>query len=326
MTTFGVNQFSSIENSKHIAPITDYEVLEWPRPICTPPLTHVAIKLDSSREVLYPVLLGEYENLHQAKGKFDIWTNLLGVKQENINEIIQATTALSAIIDKFGYKTSLNSIKNWAVSLEENWPEYGPISNLNTFHEKLLKTQHAEKLIPELGIFWQNGQNSLKFRLRAELKTFLNFLDKRTLYDNFSAITRISWMARKEMGIWSRTWLDKLILLTEQTLNFRLYSQKNVKNPPFQNLCNVNDWQNYMFHTKSGDATKTTTRIEKMKIKIFNILNTPEKSSNSEVSTDEENDEEKYKIFRKSTFTKKRRVIPWRKLNNAKNYVLVLEK
>ena len=77
MSSFGMNRFSSIETSKHVAPPSHYEILEWPRPVEVPPLTHVGVKLDVSRRTLNPVLMGEYENFHQSKGKFILWTEIV---------------------------------------------------------------------------------------------------------------------------------------------------------------------------------------------------------------------------------------------------------
>ena len=83
MSEFRLNQFSSIETSKHVAPSTEYEILEWPRPILTPPLKHAGVSLNTNKRALKPILMGEYENFHQAKGKFDRWISLLDVSQEN---------------------------------------------------------------------------------------------------------------------------------------------------------------------------------------------------------------------------------------------------
>ena len=331
MAGFRMNRFSSIETSSHVASVSEFEVLEWPRPIDATPLTHVAIKLDANKGVLSPVLIGEYENFHQSKGKFDLWTNLLGVEDHKICEIIQATTALVAVIKKFGYKTNLRSLENWANSLEENWPASGPSENIGPFNQKLLTTKNVEKITPELGIFWLKGANSLKFRINTEIKIFTKFLNRRTLYDNLASITRICWMARKEMGMWSRTRLDKLIILTEQTLNFRLYSRYTSKNLPHQIISDIEPWLKYMFtiNSQANDSSNIeiiNARSEKLIIKIKSLLNSPEKDSDTDVSTDEENDTVKYKNFRKTTFRQKTRTTPWRKLSNAKNYVLIIEK
>jgi hypothetical protein len=172
MSAFRMNKFSSIETSTHVAPANDYEVLEWPRPILSPPLTHVSLTRNTNKTLIHPVLMGEYEDFSQAKGKFNEWLGLLEVTQENQDEIKQATVALSSVIENFGYKTSKNSLKNWASSLEKNWPEKGPNQNLRSFNEKLNKSEFIEKISPEFGIFWEKGEKSLSFRLVHELKIF----------------------------------------------------------------------------------------------------------------------------------------------------------
>ena len=99
----------------------------------------------------------------------------------------------------------------------------------------------------EFGHFWNKGPANLKFRLVKELKIFLKFINKRTLYDNLAAITRISWIGRKEMGRWSRIWFDELILVVEQLLCFKNHTIQTKKPNKNHTLKNKNTWAENMF-------------------------------------------------------------------------------
>ena len=61
-----LNKFSSIENSAHVSPRDKYEILEWPRPVGVPTLTHVTLQ-HKNIELKNPVLMGEYENFNHKK-------------------------------------------------------------------------------------------------------------------------------------------------------------------------------------------------------------------------------------------------------------------
>jgi uncharacterized protein YqeY len=236
-----MNTFSSIFKNKAQGSEDCFELLEWPRPILVEPLTHTGIKPTSlGKKVLLPILLGEYESFKNSKLNFINWLKICNIPETNADKIAQATVSLQLTLNTLGHKIDISLISNWATTVEQNWPKNLPTSENNTTLIEKIPIKFREKVLSEYGHFLKNGKNALAFILNKEIKIFLKFLHKRSKYDNLSAIIRICWHARKELGMWSRTWFDGLIITAEQTLEPKNFPTKQSNNRSL--LLDNNNW------------------------------------------------------------------------------------
>ena len=271
-----MNKYSSILKNKAQGTENNFELLEWPRPVRINPLTHTGATHELMRKKqLTPILIGEYESFRHSKINYINWLKLCNVTEANSDKITQASISLKMNIKTFGHKINTDLLENWANTLEKNWPKKLPRNEKTREPIITFPGKYQEKIIHEYGHFLKTEKTSLQFILNKEIKIFLRFINKRSLYDNLSAIIRICWHARKELGIWSRTWFDELILVIEQVLDFR----NNLLKIPNKNsiLLNNNTWLENILPEKvnvmENKSNQKANQISQLNLKRRKQLN-----------------------------------------------------
>ena len=99
------------------------------------------------------------------------------------DEIAQATISLTLTIKRFGHKINNNFLINWAKTLEKNWPKKLPRNFTTGLPIIITPEKSMDKLTEEFEPFLKIEEKALNFILNKEIKIFLKFFDKRSLYD-----------------------------------------------------------------------------------------------------------------------------------------------
>jgi hypothetical protein len=261
------------------SPVTrGFEVLKWPRRLDAPILTHELVKMNNTSYVnVVPLILKQTEVNVVDKQATHCWLKLNGVKLENFDAIAQATIGLTSIVESFGYNIQNISIKNWANTIIKNWVDKVPRHSIT---QELLFSPDIEDISDmeeEYGEFF--GINPIiPLRLTNDLRSIVRFLDQRITYDNYCAVIRACWIGRKELGSYSRSFFDKLILLSEQCLDHTLYANAAMDSYNHQITNDPADWLEQMFMVKpvsdkkygrvvrKKEARHNSTSIKKMQI------------------------------------------------------------
>jgi hypothetical protein len=244
------NQAGAISQVNLLTPVPrGFEILKWPRRLDVSVLTHELVNMDNDAYVSkIPLILKSTEVAELNRDANTAWLKLNGVKAENFDAIGQATIGLTAIVESYGYNISNISIKNWANTIIKNWVDKVP---KHSETQELLFFPTDDDIIDLEEFMEFFGSNPLvPLRLNNDLRSLVRFLDQRITYDNYCAVIRTCWIARKELGSYSRMFFDKLILLSEQCLDHTLYANANMDSYNHQITNDPSDWLEQMFMVK----------------------------------------------------------------------------